>query len=110
MGAIIEFPQNQNDRVKKISESKKRKRTTTSPEIVPKPTPIKQSQTTSLHLSGLVELTKTLDDTNDICKCVTDCLYDLSWSLNRFKLVVMLATVIMGTSFGAVFLTLILRK
>jgi len=117
MGAIVEFPLDQNDRLKKINEIKERKRKQTSPkkssEPSPKPVkpvPVKQAPVINIEVPGVSALTKTIDDTNDIAKCITDCLYDLSWSITNFKKLIMIISLVFGVAMGAVLLTLVLMR
>lgn len=89
---IIQFPQDQNDRVQKVKEMMERKRkpaTNTQQPQNPNPTPVKPPTTINtkltLHVANVNELNKTIEATNDILKYVTDSLYDLSTTLERVR-------------------------
>jgi len=111
MCEIINFPQDQKDRVEKVKHllEKKNKNTAHKKQPIPHtPTP-KQHTTitavTNLQLTGITDLTKTLSEINDSLKYVTDCFYDLTLAIYKLKiaLLIIMFVIVIG-SVGAVIL------
>jgi hypothetical protein len=110
MCEIINFPQDQKDRVEKIKHllEKKNKSTAHKKQPIPNAPPPKQHTTitavTNLQLTGITDLTKTLSEINDSLKYVTDCFYDLTMAIYKLKIALLLIifVVIVVSSVGAV--------
>jgi hypothetical protein len=111
MCEIINFPQDQKDRIEKIKHllEKKNKNTAHKKQPIPSVPPPKQHTTitavTNLQLTGITDLTKTLSEINDTLKYVTDCVYDLTQSVYKLKIALLLIIfVVVVSSVGAVIL------
>jgi hypothetical protein len=113
MCLIIEFPQTQHARIKKvkeISEKKRKQITVDRPQTIQRAptaqvTPIKLS----LHVNGIPDLVKTLETSNDTNKYLTDCFYDLTRSIYSLKKAIIIVGSMLTTILSIVLVILVLR-